>query len=125
MIKIFKGSLQGICIGSLLFLISSLFFTDSQIQKMVISTLFMCGIMGASSVIYEFRRIPFLTQIFIHLGSSWGAFLFTAYINQWFPFKIGILLTSSMIFLVIFFAIWVIFYFKAKKELAEINQRLK
>lgn len=125
MLKITKASLQGLCIGSTIFLFSGLFFTDSTTRKMILSFLLFSLVMGALSTIYDHKKLPLLLKTLIHVIGSWLVFLIMAFINQWFPFKVGIILTATLLFLLIFFAIWTVFYFKEKNEIKAINRRLK
>lgn len=125
MLKIMRASLQGLCIGSTIFLFSGLFLTDSATQKMILSFLLMSLAMGAFSAIYDHKKLPLLLKTLIHVTGSWIVFLVTAFVNQWFPFKISITLSATLLFLLIFFAIWTLFYLKEKNEIKMINQRLK
>lgn len=125
MLKIIKSGIQGICIGSTILVISGIFFTEGSIQMLFLSLVLMSLLIGLLSNIYNYKKIPLLLQVVIHVSGCFGVFLMTAYINKWFPFQVDIVLQASLIFLLIFFSIWTIFYLKATKEIAAINNHLK
>ena len=124
MLEIIKSGIYSLCIGSTIFLFGGIFFADKGIQTTIISAMLMSLIFGLFSLIYKAEKISFLFKSLIHIYGSYVTFLITAYINKWFPFHFATVLVASVIFLVIFMLIWLIFYQKEKKSVNAINKHL-
>ena len=124
MLKVLKSGIQGVGIGSIIFLLLGVVYTDAATKKTIISVLIMSFIIGLLSKVYDFTKISILVKTLIHAGGSYLAFIVTAYINQWFPFAPGIIVTASIIFIALFFSAWTFFYIQAKKEISLINKHM-
>lgn len=122
--KMSQNALVGIGIGSTIYLITGIFFTSGEVRKNSLLVLLMGAVIGLISTIYESEKLSLLVKALCQLIGSYLVFLSMAYFGNWFPFQIGIVLTASLLFFVIFFIIWTVFYFKEKKELAKINCQL-
>ena len=122
--KLFKSAIIGLMTGSLILMLSGLFFVDSQVRTMMIGCLVMTTLIGALSRVYA-SNLPLLAAAAIHLFGSYVLFFGTAYLVQLFPFKLGPVISGSVIFFAIFLAIWTGYYFAEKRKLEKMNQQLK
>jgi uncharacterized membrane protein len=78
------------------------------------------------SIVYSLERLAFLYKVSIHLGV--GAFVFfpTAFTLGWMPVpSFGVFIGYLLLFMTLFFVIWFGFYLYYRKEIKEINKRLK
>lgn len=123
--KIVKILGQSIGIGSTICMLFAFIFADSEVRKIVVSFVLLSVVIGLLSLIYNVKSLPILAQTLIHMGGSFIAFMITAWVNQWFPFKWQVVLSASLSFFFIFFAIWIFYYLKYKREIEQINQKLR
>ena len=123
--KTIKLLTQSIGIGSTICMLFAYIFADSEVRKIVASFVLLSVVIGLLSMIYNVKKLPILAQTLIHMGGSFLAFIVAAGINQWFPFKWQVILSASTSFFVIFFAIWIFYYLKYKREIEKINQKLR
>lgn len=122
---VLKYIARGLGIGSTIYLISGLIYTSGTIQHQIFSILLLSALLGVYPLIYLHEKLSLFTQALIHLGLSYFSFLGTAYLGQWFPMKIGIIVTASLTFFIIFIFIWFLYYHKEKKKIASLNKKLK
>lgn len=122
--KIVNGIFIGMGTASTVFLIMKFFFLDFAGQRQIKSVLLMGIIVGAATNIYNLERLNLFIQVLIHLSISYITFLFAAYYGAWFPFKEGIV-SGTLIFILIFILLWTFFYLRERKELEEVNLKLK
>lgn len=123
--KIVKILGQSIGIGSTICMLFAFIFADSEVRKIVVSFVLLSVVIGLLSLIYNVKSLPILAQTLIHMGGSFIAFMIAAWVNQWFPFKWQVVLSASLSFFFIFFAIWIFYYLKYKREIEQINQKLR
>ncbi|MGG5318961.1 DUF3021 domain-containing protein [Enterococcus sp. AZ072] len=122
--KILKSAIIGLMTGSLILMVSGLFFVDAKVRGMVIGCLLMTTLIGALSRVYD-SNLPLLPAAAIHLFGSYVLFFSTAYLVDLFPFKLGPIISGSFIFAAIFFSIWTVYYFVEKKKIEKMNEQLK
>lgn len=91
----------------------------------VIGIYFFGAICGLLSIIYSVDRIPLPLQLFIHLFGGIVSFLTVAYLNQWLPLEIAPLVSSIMIFVIIFLIIWFMFLISNIQLSKKVNAKLK
>lgn len=123
--KIVKIFGQSIGIGSTICMLFAFIFADSEVRKIVVSFVLLSVVIGLLSLIYNVKSLPILAQTLIHMGGSFIAFMIAAWLNQLFPFKWQVVLSASLSFFFIFFAIWIFYYLKYKREIEQINQKLR
>lgn len=122
--RLLKSGLLGMMIGSLIFLVIGVFFTDDSVRSMILGVLVMSLLFGLLSQVYN-SSLALLSSVLIHLFGSYLVFIGVAYFFNWFPFNPWIVLSSTIIFVVIFMIIWTIYYFVEKKRIAKMNEQLK
>lgn len=122
--EIINGIFIGMGTASTVFLIMKFFFLDFAGQRQIKSVLLMGIIVGATTIIYTSERLNLFIQVLIHLSISYTTFLFASSYGAWFPFKEGIV-SATLIFILIFIVLWTFFYLREKKELEEVNLKLK
>ncbi|MGY3779434.1 DUF3021 domain-containing protein [Isobaculum melis] len=122
--NLLKNSGIGLGIGCTIYTISGAIFTTGMIQKSILLVIIMGLLIGAFSTIHENQTLSLLTKCTIQFFSSYASFLVAAFLGAWFPFKLPIIFTASLLFVVIFFVIWSLFYLIEKRELAVINEKL-
>lgn len=99
-------------------------FADNEVRKIVASFVLLAVVIGLLSLIYEVKGLPILAQTLIHMGGSFIAFMLAAGLNHWFPFRWQVIASASVSFFFIFFAIWIFYYLKYKREIEQINKKL-
>ena len=102
--KVIKRLGQAIGIGSTICMLFAFIFTDNDVRKIVASFVLLSVVIGLLGMIYSVKRLPMLAQTLIHMGGSFIAFLITAGVNDWFPFKWQVIMSASLSFFLIFFA---------------------
>ena len=112
-------------IGSAICMLFAFIFADNDVRKIVASFVLLSVVIGLLGMIYSVKRLPMLAQTLIHMGGSFIAFLITAGVNDWFPFKWQVIVSASLSFFLIFFAIWIFYYLKYKRDIQQINQKLR
>lgn len=122
--KLIKSSVLGMMIGNLIFSIISIFNVDGELRIMIVGILVMGLAIGGLSCVYN-TNLPLLMAFGIHIFGSYIIFLCIAYFANWYPFKLTIVLTSSLLFIGIFLLIWSGFYFIEKRRIISINEKLK
>lgn len=123
--KVIKRLGQAIGIGSTICMLFAFIFADNDVRKIVASFVLLSVVIGLLGMIYSIKRLPMLAQTLIHMGGSFIAFLITAGVNDWFPFKWQVIVSASLSFFLIFFAIWIFYYLKYKRDIQQINQKLR
>ncbi|BBM17403.1 hypothetical protein G15_1047 [Enterococcus avium] len=123
--KVIKRLGQAIGIGSTICMLFAFIFADNDVRKIVASFVLLSVVIGLLGMIYSVKRLPMLAQTLIHMGGSFIAFLITAGVNDWFPFKWQVIMSASLSFFLIFFAIWIFYYLKYKRDIQQINQKLR
>ncbi|HCM86106.1 MULTISPECIES: DUF3021 domain-containing protein [Enterococcus] len=123
--KVIKRLGQAIGIGSTICMLFAFIFADNDVRKIVASFVLLSVVIGLLGMIYSVKRLPMLAQTLIHMGGSFIAFLITAGVNDWFPFKWQVIVSASLSFFLIFFAIWIFYYLKYKRDIQQINQKLR
>ncbi|KAF1296001.1 hypothetical protein BAU15_14105 [Enterococcus sp. JM4C] len=122
--NIIKNCVLAVGMSSTLYLLSGSIFADSEVRKNSLLVLGLGVLIGLFSSVYENNKLSLLAKTGIQLSGGYASFLLLAYIGTWFPFQIGIIITASLLFIIIFLAIWTVFYFIEKKELEKLNQKL-
>ncbi len=82
-------------------------------------------IVGGMNAIYQIERLPLMVAIFIHGSVLYISYLRTYLVNGWLEWGATPILVFSVIFVLGYFAVWVIIYSINKKNTARINKILK
>lgn len=123
--KLVKMLGQSVGIGSTICMLFAFIFADNGVRKIVASFILLSAVIGLLGMIYNVKKLSILAQTLIHMGGSFIAFMIAARVNHWFPFKWQVIVSASLSFFFIFFAIWIFYYFKYKREIDQINQKLR
>ncbi|MBJ8326165.1 DUF3021 domain-containing protein [Streptococcus pacificus] len=118
----------GIGIGMIIYILFLLAFKlPAQTVQQIITTVVLSGFIGLASLIYENNRWSFFRKSLIHLVIVFLIVFAMNYFNHWVDFgsNIGVYLGFIIQFFIIYFAISFIMFLISKKQVQEINDRLK
>jgi len=82
-------------------------------------------IAGGLNVLYQIERLPLMVAILIHGIVLYIGYLVTYLVNGWLEQGVMPLLVFSAIFILGYFAIWIIIFFITKKRTNCLNEKLK
>ncbi|MDO1604710.1 DUF3021 domain-containing protein [Lactobacillus sp. YT155] len=123
--KLFGNIVADVGAVSFIYLVMGMVFASEAVRFNSMLVILLGVLIGVCSAVYQIRRFSLLTKTGIQLVGSLLSFLVIAYIGDWFPMKLGIIATSSLMFVLIFLFIWSMFYFAEKRELERINRKIK
>lgn len=135
--KIFKYSIQGICIACTIFTIigilfdnmnnNSFSFKDYSYTKQALGTILIGIGFSAPSEIYNNDKLPFPIKVLFHMGIGCTIYIITAFQVGWIPVKFGWI--NCLLFiaaeLLIAFLIWLGFAIHYKKLAKELNKKIQ
>lgn len=114
----------GVGISSTIYLLLGLIFTSGQTRLNIMLVLLLGLISGCLSLIYDNEKLSLLVKTLIHLIGMLITFYIIALSANWFEFDAVQMLVAAVIFIGFFFIIYTYFYFKEKKEVAKINDKI-
>ncbi|MEE3699341.1 DUF3021 domain-containing protein [Streptococcus uberis] len=122
--KIINTYIYGMGIGGILYIISlALSNVQTQTFSNIASCLFFSGLMGLVSLIYDWKKIPFILQNLLHFLGIFLLVYAINYYNGWInpdyfvPFFIR--------FLIIYLIVWLCIYLLNYQTSKEINKKLQ
>ncbi|MGT2771902.1 DUF3021 domain-containing protein [Streptococcus marimammalium] len=118
----------GIGIGMIIYILCLLVFKiPVQTVQQIIITVVLSGFIGLASLFYEIERWSFLQKSLSHLTVVFLIVFAMNYFNHWVDFgsNIGVYLGFIIQFFIIYFAISFIMFLISKKQVQEINDKLK
>ena len=103
-------------------------FIGNQLMGLMVHS-FVCGVLGmvmaGSAIIYEIEEWELLKATIIHFLVIIVSFYSTAFFLRWFrPADHRAIITSLIMFIVIYVCIWLSQYLSYKSQINEINQKL-
>lgn len=125
--RFFIGAAFGVFINQIIFLliaknIGTGFIIDfNLLLKQFLSSCIVGGVSVGLSAIYDFENISFLAKTAIHFFIGIVIYLLIGSYAGWFSINIGTILGS----IVIYIAIWSMFYFIERKRVQDINRALR
>ena len=99
--------------------------TADQVSLGIFSLTGLAFIAGGMNVIYQIERLPLMIAILIHGGVLYGSYLGTYLLNGWLKWGKTPILVFSAIFILSYFAIWVVIYSIIKRRTKKLNETLK
>lgn len=114
----------GVGISSTIYLLLGLIFTSGQTRLNIMLVLLLGLISGCLSLIYDNEKLSLLVKTLLHLIGMLITFYIIALSANWFEFDAIQMLVAAFIFIGFFFIIYTYFYFKEKKEVAKINDKI-
>lgn len=142
MMRSISGFPYGLAIGYLISIFSSLILADGHYSpcvpeltllmgseiKAVLLQAFLCGILGAgfgaSSVIWEIEDWGIAKQTGIYFLVVSAVMMPVAYVTYWMEHSLKGILAYFGMFAFIFAIVWVIQYFRAKRNVRKMNETL-
>lgn len=143
LIRIFTGFPLGLAIGYTITIATSLVYADgcyapcvpalteavgSEIGAVLLQAI-LCGILGsafsAGSLIWEIERWGLVKQTGVYFLIVSAVMMPVAYINCWMERSPAGILGYFGIFVCIFAAVWLTQYLRAKRNVREMNERLR
>ncbi|MBJ8349960.1 MULTISPECIES: DUF3021 domain-containing protein [Streptococcus] len=126
--KYWNHFIFGIGIGMIIYILFLLVFkTPVQTVQQIIITVVLSGFIGLASLFYEIERWSFLQKSLSHLTVVFLIVFAMNYFNHWVDFgaNLGVYLGFIIQFFIIYFAISFIMFLISKKQVQEINDKLK
>lgn len=80
---------------------------------------------GGMNVIYQIEQLPLMVAILIHGMVLYLSYLLTYLLNDWLERGLMPILVFTGIFILGYFAVWVVIYFSTKKNTDRINESLR
>jgi len=97
----------------------------NQVCLGIISLSVLAFIAGAMNVIYQVEHLPLMLAILIHGGVLYISYLLTFLINDWLTWGRAPVLVFSLVFIIGYFAIWILIYLVTRKNTEKLNKALK
>lgn len=103
------------------FLLENWSFTKMVIGSMVVGIGF-----SVPSLVYNSKKIPYVLQIFIHMGIGCTIMFITAFLVGWIPVSLGMkgILFSIIVEIITAFILWFVFSLHYKKEAQKMNEQI-
>ena len=99
--------------------------TVNQVCCGIFSLTALAFIAGGMNVIYQIEQLPLMVAILIHGIVLYVSYLVTYLINDWLEFGAKPILVFSGIFILGYFAVWMIIYFITKRNTEKLNNILR
>lgn len=99
--------------------------TVNQVCLGIFSLSALAFIAGGMNVLYQIERLPLMAAVLIHGGVLYLSYLATYLLNGWLEWGAAPILIFSGIFVVGYFAIWVIILTIIRRRTAALNERLQ
>ncbi|OFI47676.1 hypothetical protein BG262_08200 [Floricoccus penangensis] len=124
--KILKYGIMGMLMSSFGFLVGSLFYLDSSLDKKTVITVFIMGfIVGMVTTIFDITSLSYVTAIIIHFFVTLTIITISNFILGSGTFLLNHIFTYLAQFIFIYVIIWIGIYFFQRKDVDTINQQLK
>ena len=94
--------------------------SGSDLLEQIIVAAILGAVIGPLSSIYDIERLPFITQLILHIIAVTLCVMIAGYFGHWFEHS-----SITSIFIseaIIFFITWCIIYVIQKNDIAKINQ---
>ncbi|URZ88316.1 DUF3021 domain-containing protein [Floricoccus penangensis] len=124
--KILKYGIMGMLMSSFGFLVGSLFYLDSSLDKKTVITVFIMGfIVGMVTTIFDITSLSYITAIIIHFFVTLTIITISNLTLGGGEFISNHIFTYLAQFIFIYVIIWIGIYFFQRKDVDTINQQLK
>ncbi|MEY9977475.1 DUF3021 domain-containing protein [Lysinibacillus sp. RC79] len=97
--------------------------SGSELLEQIIIAAILGAVIGLLSIIFDIERLPFITQLILHLIAVTLCVMIAGYFGRWFEHS-GIkyvLISEAIIYLIV----WCILYVLQKNDIEKINQEIR
>ncbi|MEY9970468.1 MULTISPECIES: DUF3021 domain-containing protein [unclassified Lysinibacillus] len=97
--------------------------SGSELLEQIIIAAILGAVIGLLSIIFEIERLPFITQLILHLIAVTLCVMIAGYFGRWFEHS-GIkyvLISEAIIYLIV----WCILYVLQKNDIEKINYEIQ
>jgi ABC-type multidrug transport system fused ATPase/permease subunit len=91
----------------------------------ILSLTLLAFIVSGITVVYQTERLPLPTAILIHAGVLYLTYLLIYLLNSWLPRNAEGIGTFTLIFVVLYLAIWICIYFINRIKTNKLNKKLQ
>jgi hypothetical protein len=126
-----KGSIIGVfviqTIGVILMLLSknANSFSKEFLISQYVAAAIIGFVFGSLNILFQWERLGIIGATLIHFMGVLIVYIPCANMAGWFRKDISIITPTMLIFIFVYFIIWLICYLKWKKDIKEINMKLK
>lgn len=99
--------------------------TVNQVCLGIFSLSALAFVAGGMNSIYQIERLPLMTAILIHGGVLYVCYLGTYLLNDWLEQGLLPILIFSGVFVVGYFAVWIVLYSVIKRNTKKLNKILQ
>lgn len=98
--------------------------TVTQVCVGIFSLTILAFVAGGMNAIYRVEQLPLMTAILIHGSVLYIGYLATYLVNNWLEWGKLPILVFSGIFILGYFAIWIVIYLIVRKNTNSVNEKL-
>lgn len=99
--------------------------TVNEVCLGIVSLFTLAFIAGGMNIVYQIERLPLMVAILIHGITLYISYLGTYLLNGWLQSGAAPILVFTVIFILGYFAIWIVIYSTTKKRTEKVNEILK
>ena len=99
--------------------------TVNEVCTGIVSLSVLAFIAGGMNIVYQIERLPLMVAILIHGITLYISYLGTYLLNGWLQSGAAPILVFTVIFILGYFAIWIVIYSTTKKRTEKVNEILK
>ena len=99
--------------------------TVNEVCLGIFSLFTLAFIAGGMNIVYQIERLPLMVAILIHGITLYISYLGTYLLNGWLQSGVAPILVFTVIFILGYFAIWIVIYSTTKKRTEKVNEILK
>lgn len=98
--------------------------TGYQVFIAILSTYILAFVQAGASVFNQIEEWPLTKSLLCHFSSLYVVYIVCYLINTWIPFELAAVLVFTGIFVVAYFAIWLIVYLSVRATTKKLNGKL-
>ena len=99
--------------------------TVNEVCLGIFSLLALAFVAGGMNIVYQIERLPLMVAILIHGIVLYISYLATNLLNGWLQSGVAPILVFTVIFILGYFAVWIVIYSTTKKRTEKVNEILK
>ena len=99
--------------------------TVNEVCLGIFSLLALAFVAGGMNIVYQIERLPLMVAILIHGIVLYISYLATYLLNGWLQSGVAPILVFTVIFILGYFAVWIVIYSTTKKRTEKVNEILK
>lgn len=120
----FGPIIMGFVYGFLERSLSGFSLSGNEVLLSIISTYLLAFLQAGASVFNMIEDWPLAKSLLCHFATLYFAYTSCYLVNSWIPFMPKVLLIFTTVFVVSYFAIWLIVYLCVKQSAKKLNSRL-